>query len=399
MVDARNPTTASPDALHPFWELYALVVLLYLAECLVWVPHSLRLVGTFFGRPMLLRPAALLSSSRGALALLSPLPWDQSFRTPLYELAVGKGITGTMPFGEPGAPAIRPSLPWMPADTHAFSAVDGHVMAADKTLFHCSSTRQAEALTEALEIYRHLEGKRAGNCQTAAEQFLAFRMDEQAGTKLRELQIGSSLLRGLTTLQWAAMLGLLPILFLLGASRPLWLAVLGLLLLLHLLLLFAFHRVHRQLFPDAAKERSKRLFLMALAPTTAMRAGHSLTLDALPRLHPLLLLAALGAHRAARRLALSLYRDACFPTPFPDGPAEEAATLEIFRQAITRQLEHFLRGRGIPQNEWLQAPCQEPGAHFYCPRCLASYARHVPCSACGRQTLQPFPPQGRHSEA
>jgi hypothetical protein len=351
-------------------ELYVLLVVLYLIECLAWVPRRtvgfFRLAGRWRARTAF-RPNA--GWSHGVVLgkpwpPLSP-PW---LAEPLPFAIDPQGIT--LPA------ARRPRLDW---DDLAPISAQGYRVTSGEQLLSLHASRQgAASLAQALEQARTSSPKRR---EAELRRFLDARFDASAPEANRR-RYGKSvrLLRVVSNLLWVGIFGGLGAAVLAHNLLFLLVAAACCLLLWPLNSVVFFMTVRRlDWLPRAYRpERGKRLVAM-LSPLSGVRAADILAREAWADLDPLAAAAALLSASdlpgfARPRLA------AVQPRAHDD--------LAWWRNEIRQRMERSLATRQLDGAVVLAPPARESQqAETYCPACLAQYAA-------GHKAGDPCPNEG-----
>jgi hypothetical protein len=337
-------------------ELYAVFVVLYLFECLAWVPRRtvgfLGLVGRRRAR-IAFRPNAGWSSSVVVGQPWPPLapPW---FAEPLPFAVDPQGITPTE------SDARR--LTWH--ELAPIAACDARVESGEHLSCKLASRHAAARLAAALEVIRVASAKKR---EGELGRFLDARFDVAEATARRHAFARSvRTLRVLSNALWLALFGGLGVavvtqnmLYLLGAA--------ALTLLLWPANAFVFRRTLRKqtwLPKGQGPELSKRL-VTVLSPLSAVRAVDVMARELWAGMEPLAVAAVLltpaELSSFARPLLVSV-------------EPRDGDELAWWRAELRLRMVRVLSGRNISVEELLAPPVPE-GSHVtqYCPACLAQY--------------------------
>jgi hypothetical protein len=348
-------------------ELYLVFLVLYLFECLAWVPR--RTVGFF----------AFAGRWRGRIAFRPNASWSVSvvFGKPWPPLSP-PWLAEPLPFAiDPTGITLiesdRRRLAW--EDLEPVSVRGHRVESGDLLLATIASRKGAAVLAEALEKTRTSPTKKR---EAGLRRFLDARFDLDAPlARQKEFQASARTLRVLSTALWLALFGGLGVavftrsmLVLLGA------AALSLLLwpinsvVFHLTLrkLTWLSREHRPEFP-------KRLVAM-LSPISGLRGVDMVAREVWANLDPMTVAAALLSARDLPK----------FARPFLMAmQAREKDDLTWWRTETRQRIERVLAQKNVDMGAMLASPVRE-GDHVetYCPSCLAQYES-------GRQAGEPCP--------
>lgn len=356
-------------------QLYVILLLIYLSDCLWWIPHT----GWFIqgSRPgkMKARFAGAVGNLRGGFVFLNPVPgWTLSFELRELPYSVSpKGWAAWVPqvlrpggradqdgrchaFDKPGDPVKRHGAElWMPegGQVDARGADAAEMDAADLcALKSVSASRRQERLAE---IWRR-------------------QIDPDAvSARVEEVQQATRWLGFTGRLQWIA-------LFLIS---PVWCLRFGLDfgILYSALLVFGlavlntvmFWSGHRRLYPLARGERGKWAFIMMLSFPMSARGADLLSRKALLRFQAPAVVAALAAPTPGNREVMqSWYRDVLYPLriELEAGTAREIAeTFISWRQQVWENW-----WRDLPDPQWREEePLHDAAERKFCPRCRIDF--------------------------
>jgi hypothetical protein len=337
-------------------ELYLIFVVLYLFECLAWVPR--RAVG-FFG---------LLGRRRARVAFRPNVGWSSS-------VVVGQPWPPLAPpwFGEPLPFALDPqgiTLTEADGGRLAWEALapivarDSRVESGEQLSCKLASRHVAKRVAEALEKIRVASPKkRAGELG----RFLDARFDV-AAARARWQAFARSVrpLRVLSNALWLALFGGLGVAV--GTQNMLYLlAAAALTLLLWPVNAFVFTRTLRKqawLAKADGPDLSKRL-VTVLSPLSAVRAVDVIARELWANLEPLAVATVLLGPRELSSFARPLLVAA---------EAREGDPLSWWHAELRLRMLHVLAEREIRVEALLAPPIRE-GTHVtrYCPACLAQY--------------------------
>ena len=339
-------------------ELYALFLILYLVECLAWVPR--RAVGFF----------SLAARWRGRLAFRPNASWSVAvvFGKPWPPLSP-PWIAEPLPF------AIDPSgitlletdkrhLTW--EDLEQVSARGHRVESGDLLLATIASRTGAAVLAESLEKTRTLPAKKR---EAGLRKFLDARFDLDAPLdRQKKFQSSVRVLRVCSNALWLGLFGGLGVavfthsmLVLLGAA--------ALSLLLWPINSVVFYLTVRKLattwLPRAhGPDLSKRLVAM-LSPISGVRAVDMLAREVWANLDPMTVAAAL----------LSPKDLPGFARPFVVAmQAREHDDVAWWREETRQRMERVLAKKNVDMAALFSPPARDGDhAETFCPSCLAQY--------------------------
>ena len=350
-------------------ELYLLFLVLYLLECLVWVPR--RAVGFF----------AFAGRWRGRKAFRPNASWSVS-------VVFGKPWPPLSPawLAEPLAFAIDPQgITLIEADKRRLTweelepvTVRGNRLeSGDLLLATLASRKGATLLAETLEKTRTSPAKKR---EAGLRKFLDVRFDLNTPVaRQKEFQASVRVLRVFSNALWLALFGGLGVAMFTNSTLTL-LAAAALSLLLwpinSIIYYLTVRRLARTWLPRAqAPDFSKRLVAM-LSPISGVRGMDLLAREVWANLDPMTVAAALLSPQDLTR----------FARPFVVAmQARENDDLAWWRAETRQRMERILAAKNIDVAVTLAPPAREGNhAETYCPSCLAQYES-------GRKAGEPCP--------
>jgi hypothetical protein len=158
-----------------------------------------------------------------------------------------------------------------------------------------------------------------------------------------------------------------------------WPGLLLALVFYSLLILWAFRRARRRLYPQRKNGDLQHLITIALSPFAAIRAIDPLAADLVEDFHPVAVASALLSEEHFLQFAEKELRRTKFIT--------HDAILE-------KSIAAFLSGQKFDPQSLLQPPAPaDARSRAYCPACLTQYViEEGTCDDCGGTSLQPLPP-------
>ena len=358
-------------------ELYALFLILYLFECLAWVPR--RSVGFFH----------FAARWRGRLAFRPNASWSVSvvFGKPWPPLSP-PWLAEPLPFAiDPDGLTLieshRRRIVW--EDLAPVSARGYRVESGELFVATTATRKGSAALAKTLERIRTSPAKKR---EAGVRKFLDARFDLEAPLdRQREFYKSVQALRVCSNALWLALFGGLGVavgthsmLVLLGA------AALSLLLwpINSVVFHFTVRKLARTWLPRAqGPDLAKRLVAM-LSPISGVRAVDMLAREVWANLDPLTVAAALLSppHLAtfARPLVVAMQ-------------AREGDDLAWWRAETRQRMEHVLTQKNVDLAAMFSPPKRENDhAETYCPSCLAQYeSGRKPGESCPNETCQDVP--------
>jgi hypothetical protein len=376
--------------------LLLVLVVLYLAECLVWLRRGTVSFFNWWGlartRWRVRHPGSTLANQHGAVSFTNPLP-------PL----------GTVFFGQQTSLSISPDAAlaytaaclnpsWRASQSARFVRFeemktitrDGRkVLVNDQLFLKATSPFVARRTVKGL---RELQEATAKQREAIIQRTIAASFDEKSvRERVQEFQKRSANLRVLANSLFIFLYIIAPLLvWRFAFLNVVWWLVAG--LLVHTVsIAILFRRAHGHLYPGCHDERFTPFFTMLLAPPSAVRAVDALGKHLLENFHALaaakVLLTTEDFREFARRVVLDL-RYPMFPI-CPSADPMVVKTEESFRHQLRDEAEKFVSGTGLKLEELLRPPPRSEVVNTaYCPRCGAQFTTSDgACSDCGGRPL------------
>lgn len=376
--------------------LLLILGVLYLVECLVWIPRGTVVLTSWLSRRFQLRhPGALLGNGRGSWHLAAPLPplgtvlFCQQFPVSISPHALYAYSALCL---EPGD-RLRHSGQWWPWDKIETISTRNRTVQINGTAFcQTSSTGTARFLSNWL---RKIRSATPGDRPRLIRQWIqAMLAKDTIRARWQAFQAHNRTLRFLTNLAFVYLFIAVPCLL----WRHGWVHVgwwlLGGMLAQTTTIALLFHRAHRALFPQAGEERFKRVLTMLLAPPAALRAAELLGRPLLEHFHMLAVAGLLLPPERFAALGRQFLIDLHYPMlPICPSPnPERVATEQWFRNTLLASTEQFLQEAGLQPENVLSPPLPgEPANRSYCPRCNTQFLREGgTCLDCGGRSLWPL---------
>ena len=193
------------------------------------------------------------------------------------------------------------------------------------------------------------------------------------GNKSRWLDIA-------VNLQFLLLFMIVPVAFFRFGSRALW-PMLAAVMTISVLITLLFRRLHKNFFPGDGDGRFKSVFSSVLSPIYAIRAEDALGRDLLAGFHPVAVAGIVCSKQEFEAVAGEQLRANKF------SPAGTSWYGEQFQLALA----NMLAKRGIDAKRLLAAPERDGNCVLYCPRCRAQYTKiREDCADCGYGELLGF---------
>jgi hypothetical protein len=382
--------------------LLLVVVVLYITQCVEWIPE-----GCVVFREPVRRTWKLISAKTG-FALMGRRPiWTHPL-PPLGGVAACQPLPLRVSPGRimgPAAPSLsRTRIRGEPEGGPRFDEIKrieaaGNSVRIDGVAFvRASCDAQAQHLASFLSSLHRLKEKDRGAAIDA--EWTAMLNVEEVAERLRTYRELSAKLMVSCNLLFAFLFALAPLaIWEFGLART-WKLLAAVLLVFLGLIARQFTRAHRKLFPAAGDTPWPTIVSVLLSPLAAIRARDALVRDLFCAFHPLAVTRALCDEAVFRSSAAKALREASFFGAPPDAAKDTPLWREEewCRGKEQAALRKFIAKAGEDPEKLLAPPARESETcQSYCPRCCAQFALTTgTCEECGGVALRPF--QGR-SEA
>jgi len=360
--------------------LFLIVVLVYLLQCICWVPpRAIIFALGFRGRGNRRKPGFIWNALDTAGLLANPLP-------PLTPLVVQQWPAFELTPDSIKFPGKTGELVVISWEKLEVSHSEGKLSCNGSLVFK-GSEAQVQQYTQLLDqLRRARRGQR--------EQIIQTWLRKMAGgqTPTRRLLVfakRSRWLRVFSNFQFFFLFVLAPLAFREFGTRVFWRVIL-ILVVISIAIALEFWSVHKELFPRARDTRFKAGLVVLLSPMAAIRASDVVARDLLSGYHPVAAAGAVLSEEEFRRFAAEQLR-LCRFGDYLD---------KQFQRALTNAVEGAIAQRGIVATELLLPPEAESGCVVYCPRCLAQYTKtREACSDCGYEVLATLAPAQESAKA
>jgi hypothetical protein len=339
-------------------ELYALFLILYLFECLAWVPR--RTVGFFDFAARWRGRSAFRPNASWSVSVVIGKPWP-----PLSPPWLAEPLPFAVdPYGVTLIESDQRRIAW--EDLRSVSARGYRVESGDLLIATAASRAGAAALAETLEKTRTSPAKMR---EAGLRKFLDARFDLDAPVdRQAEFRKSVRALRVCSNALWLGLFGGLGVAVFTHSMLVLFAAA-ALSLLLWPINSVVFHFTVRRLARTwlgraQGPDLSKRLVAM-LSPISGVRAVDMLAREVWANLDPMTVAAALLSPKDLPK----------FARPFVVAmQAREGDDLAWWREETRQRMERVLCKKNVDMTAMLSPPRRE-GDHVetYCPSCLAQY--------------------------
>lgn len=351
--------------------LSAVVVLVYLFQCLSWVParsivFSLELSGknSRIKRGFLWSALGLNGYWSNPLPPLQPLVVVQ---WPAYELEPERLriiLANTDPI----------VLRWEELTVN----IHGNKLLCNGKVVLQSN---AEQLKVHQELLKKLQRAKAKERKKLIDTWLRKAIHARTvKDRLKLFQDKSGWLEFAVNLQFCLLFIFVPFAFIRFGTRILWPA-LAMILATSILAGWQSWRLNKLFYPNDSDGRFKSLFSTLFSPIYAVRAMDSLARDLVAGFHPLTVAAVVCSQQELETLASQQVREAQF------GESVKSA----FANQLQLLLTNMLANQKVDAKQLLAEPPRDEGCVQYCPRCLAQYTNvRESCADCGYAGLMVF---------
>lgn len=374
-------------------EIYLVLFLIYLSECLVWVRPGETLIGLVLGKVFPRDFRGVFSNQSGGLRFTNPLPpFGHFFITIPPELCLSPDSVSVPSTASPASlpDSIRPGSGFKFGEIREIG-VDGRILFVNKAPFLKASSSYA-----ALRLARDLRSLADSPAEARADLMqkrIARRFDKEAISAIWvNYRSTTRILDTLAILLLLSLFVLAPLAVVHFGFHPALPGIAAGLLAQTVTISVIFRKLHRTFYPGAAEELFKRFLTMLLAAPAAVRAVEILGRRLLENYDPLAVMAVLAPGQKFERLAGEALRSAHFPPALPSQNPDFAACEQWHRAVYFENLDRFLTSHGCNISQLLAPPPRaDPENRSYCPRCLTQFtlAQGV-CRDCGGQKLLPL---------
>lgn len=366
-------------------ELILLVIgVIYLWECMLWLPVDAVAFTTAFGRLRLASHPTFLRRTDSQAAILSLFPWSRSIVASEWPVAVsGQGLcilTGSK------------AGTFIPFDELETVEADQQSLLINQTRTKCASVstvrRYANLLTTLREM--HIDERDASLDKEMQSSF----SPEGVMSRIEQVDRSASALRlaSLLLFIWVFIQG--PVLYYTTESQTdtltRYLAAFGFFWVFGIVL---FAIAQRRLLNSPATEQLSRTATLCVSPAGVMRAANIITTEAFSELAPAAVAAAVMPSTYFKTFISQRLRQLTYPSAsdFPDASPEFKSTRASFDARQLTALSAMLKGQSIDIDELLSAPAPDYDARTWCPRCVNQYTLESgACPECLDIPLQKF---------
>jgi len=350
--------------------LLAVLVVIYLVDCVYWVPRSGLSVTNWLSKRWTLRfPSAIVGNERGALGFANPLP-------PLGLASRCLGLTISI-----AHEGIFSRKLWRWSEIKTVERSEREILINGELFYKAPTEYAARRLAiELARLSKRDDKKRAVEItklisDSCDPDLITNRIDTFKKTTAR--------LRLLANILFAFLFIICPFsVWRFGIVAALW-PIVGAMYLQTIVISLLFSKAHRKIYPDDSAQILKPFITMLLAAPSAIRVQDILCRPLLEPFHPLAVAKALCPPDQFTPLASQTIRDLTYPRQKLN--TVESAHRDTLLKTITTQLE-------LDPADFLQPPKPTESTHTkYCPRCLQQFTQHAAsCPDCGERELNRF---------
>ena len=350
--------------------LLLILVLLYFAECLIWVKkQSVAFVSMSGRRWRLATPISWLGNANGAMMILNPLPPPgRVFLSHLLPISISPaGICAfnsqTLPSG--GRPATQT------AEFISFSSIkktttDGAYLIINGQKFaKCATPKQAKALAKVIE---KVSAAKVSKREALVKSWISERFDATRATRVwSEAEKYIDSIRFLNALFLVFLFVGAPVLVSFFGLEQMIIPVAGAMVLFAVWIAIMFYSAHRRFFPAESQERFENLLKMIVCPPVSMRAADVLTKSLLSGFSPVAVASVLPGP-ADEQFVRSFVLDLQHPLKHEITDVKAVETINWMNAEQLRS--SLLLIDRIDQFKGLLGPTEREGESVaYCPRC------------------------------
>ena len=350
--------------------LLLIIVLLYLAECLIWVKkQTVAFVSVFGRRWRVAAPISWLGNANGAMVILNPLPPPgRVFLSHLLPVSISP--SGVCAFNSQTLPSgARPAT--QTGEFISFSAItksraDGAYLVLNGQKFaKCATPKQAKALAS---VIAQVAAAKASKREALVKSWISEQFDAKKVKGVwAKAEEAIAPIASLCSLLFVFLFVVTPILVTSFGLDRLIIPIAAVMVVLAWQIAVISFLAHRKLYPGETQERLESLIKMILCPPIALRAADVLTKNLLSDFSPVTVASVLsgpGEKQFVRAVVLDLQHP--LKHEVTDAKAEETVNwmaAQQLRSCLTL-LERVRRFAGV-----LGPTEREGDSVSYCPRC------------------------------
>ena len=381
------------DELGPLAELYILLIIVYLIDCIRWVGRASVCLRSFVpGSWHFVAPWQIATQWRRALAFTAPWPPLGALHVidGLPVLMGPEGITFADPhpggWSRPGASSLH--VPW--SEVSRVKLVDGELCVDGKPRVVLGTRRMANSLSALLS---ELAEARPARRPALIEKYLEKRWDtSEIRARRRVWRTWGTPLGVASNLLFVAVFGGTGAVLFTSLGRY-WLFVLAAGVLLWLVTAVMWHLAAIRVLPPGIRPSWGRFVLTVITPVSLVRGADEIRAELYGELEPGAVALEYLSGDALRQYARWTVAELMFPLEPADGPAAaQALRDEEWLRQKRLDLARTAFARANVDLDTQREVVPTGGTRAWCPRCQTQYAVPAPtCSNCPGVPLRSAP--------
>lgn len=355
--------------------LLFVLVLLYLAECLIWVKkQSVAFVSTLGRRWRVATPVSWLGNANGALLVLNPLPPPgRVFLSHLLPVSISpSGVCAfnsqTLPSG--ARPATQTGEFVGFAEIRECSADGAYLVINGEKFAKCATPKQAKALAK---VIAEVKAAKSSRREALVRSWVSKQFDaKEASGVWHEAEGAIGLIRWMCAMFFVYLFVAAPIVVTFYGLERLIIQIGATMVVLAIVVAIMFFRTHRRFYPAETQERLENFVKMILCPPVSLRAADVLTKHLLSEYSPVVVASVLAgpgstSGSSERQFVRSFVLDLQHPLKHESTDEKAVETIDWMN---AEQLQACLKHVERAGYESLLGPTQREGDSVsYCPRC------------------------------
>jgi hypothetical protein len=371
--------------------LFAILCLVYLSDCFLWVErHGVAFVTRIDGQWTDKRPGILALASKGGILLLNPFPpIGKVVRSRVPPLSISPlGVYSPTNFNRDASDALGTAITF--SDIKDVAASDRHLLVNGDRFQRLGSPEVAKTVSGLIKKLRNTSEEKRG---PIIEQFLSaqFKIDS-AGDRLNRCLTEIRPLTYLGNALFVYLFILSPIIMHLFQQSELLIWIAAGMLIVAAQIALGYYQLHKRLYPEASGERIGNAFKMVICPPVSIRVCDLITRDLLAAYHPLLIARLLFSEADFLKSTGQWLRRMTYSGRLTDQTSSGIAGW--YRKTLVKLASDNLGLDEETLQKMLGAPAPNDAAvKTYCPRChsqfLLEYGQCPDCPEIGLVRFEP----------